>query len=96
MDARVSGGTRWVGAHGVALHPLLAAAQPLEVEQGAANTFQSFHLSGKCSTNEIKPFVEKYKFASMKVIFKMHDIKDSAIITLIRRRKGNTNHIFFV
>jgi hypothetical protein len=54
MDARVSGGTRRVGAHGVALHPLLAASQPLEVKQGAANTFQSFHLSGKCSTNNIK------------------------------------------
>ena len=58
MDARVSGGTRRAGAHGVALHPLLAASQPLEVEQGAANTFQSFHLSGKCSTNKINPLLK--------------------------------------
>ena len=42
----VSWRARWTGPDGVALHPLLAVAQPLEVEQGSPDPVQGLHFSG--------------------------------------------------
>ena len=47
MAPGVPGRARRAGPYRVPLHPLLAAAQPLEVQQGAPDPLQGLHLPGK-------------------------------------------------
>ena len=54
MDAGVPRGAGGAGADGVTLHPLLAFAQPLAVEQVPANGLQGLHISGRPGRHSCK------------------------------------------